>query len=301
MLELQVRPPAGTQLRPATQPWRDLPPLVQLPIRPARPAPAPAPTAADRDASVARHSHLVKFVVGRLRVSIDGVFDAEDALQAGMVGLLRAIDDYRPESASSFESYALLRIRGAIIDAVRSLDPVGRGGRAFIRAAAAASGALQAELGRVPTDGEIAARLGIPVDRYRARRRESAVVTVSLDSVAGRDDHSYDSEDGDGPAGAADDAVDLAAVDPEVAATHRDDLVRLAREIGRLGVRQRQVVSMYYGDELTFRQIGAALGLTESRICQIHTALVRGLRSRFVEPAVAARAPRPRRELPPAA
>ena len=85
--------------------------------------------ALSRDELVGRYLHLVKYVVGRLGVSVPGLFDHEDAMQAGVLGLLRAIDGYRPEAAASFESYAILRIRGSILDAVRALDTVGRAGR----------------------------------------------------------------------------------------------------------------------------------------------------------------------------
>src|SRR5437899_8769317 len=87
-----------------------------------------------RDALVTKYAHLVKYVVGRLGVSVPGIFDHEDAMQAGVVGLLRAIDAYRPDSVASFESYAIVRIRGAILDAVRALDSVGRAGREAGRA-----------------------------------------------------------------------------------------------------------------------------------------------------------------------
>jgi RNA polymerase sigma factor (sigma-70 family) len=105
-----------------------------------------------REELVARYAHLVKYVVGRLGVSVPGLFDHEDAMQAGVVGLLRAIDAYRPESAASFESYAILRIRGSILDAVRSLDTVGRAGREAARAIQGAIRDLQHELGRSPSE-----------------------------------------------------------------------------------------------------------------------------------------------------
>src|SRR2546423_15484278 len=99
----------------------------------------------DRDALVERYAHLVKYVVGRLRVSIPGVFDHEDAMQAGVIGLLKAIDGFRPDTRASFESYAILRIRGAILDAIRALDLIGRAGREAGRAITNAIGDLQAE------------------------------------------------------------------------------------------------------------------------------------------------------------
>jgi RNA polymerase sigma factor for flagellar operon FliA len=237
---------------------------------------------AERDALITRYSHLVKYVVGRLGVSVQGVFDHEDAMQAGVIGLLRAIDAYKPDSVASFESYAIVRIRGSILDSVRALDPVGRAGRESARAIGGAIGALQTELDRPPSEHEIAERLGMSVERYRERLQAATVVTVSLDEPDMRGD-------GDETVGIADQTIDTAAIDPEDEATRRDDLKTLAREIGRLGERQQLVLSMYYTDELTFKEIGRVLGVTESRICQIHTETVLSLRARIVDPDIASR------------
>jgi RNA polymerase sigma factor for flagellar operon FliA len=237
---------------------------------------------AQRDALITRYAHLVKYVVGRLGVSIQGVFDHEDAMQAGVIGLLRAIDAYKPDSVASFESYAIVRIRGSILDAIRALDPVGRAGRESARAIGGAVSELQSELDRPPSEHEIATRLGLTVGRYRERLQAASVVTVSLDEPDTRGD-------GDEAVGIADQAVDTAAIDPEDEATRRDDLKTLGREIGRLGERQQLVLSMYYSDELTFKEIGKVLGVTESRICQIHTETVLSLRARIVDPDIASR------------
>jgi RNA polymerase sigma factor for flagellar operon FliA len=262
--------------------------------------PAPgAPTAAaaaawltpqaqgDRDALVERYAHLVKYVVGRLAVSIPGVFDREDAMQAGTMGLLRAIDAYRTDTAASFESYAIVRIRGSILDAVRSLDGVGRAGREAGRAIGHAMRELEHELGRTPEEAELAARLNVSVERYREQLAAASVVTVSLDEPDPRDD------DDDAP-GFADAMADHDALDPGEEAARHDDVRTLAREVSRLGDRQKLVLALYYQDELTFREIGEVLGVTESRVCQIHTEAVLSLRQRMVEADVLARFPRRR-------
>jgi RNA polymerase sigma factor for flagellar operon FliA len=235
-----------------------------------------------RDELVTKYAHLVKYVVGRLGVSVPGLFDHEDAMQAGVLGLLRAIDAYKPEAAASFESYAILRIRGAILDAVRSLDTVGRAGREAARAIQGAIRDLQHELGRSPTESEIAARLGMPVARYRERLQAASVVTISLDE--------HDARDGDEDSTMlADNAPDPNAVDPADEAARRDAIASLVAEIGRLSQRSRMVVALYYQDEMTFKEIGQVLGVTESRVCQIHTEAILALRSRLVDPDVAAR------------
>jgi RNA polymerase sigma factor for flagellar operon FliA len=235
-----------------------------------------------RDELVTRYAHLVKYVVGRLGVSVPGLFDHEDAMQAGVLGLLRAIDAYKPEAAASFESYAILRIRGSILDAVRSLDTVGRAGREAARAIQGAIRDLQHELGRSPTESEIAARLGLPIARYRERLQAASVVTVSLDE--------HDSRDGDDDSVMlADNAPDPNAVDPADEAARRDAIAGLVAEIGRLGQRPRMVLALYYQDEMTFKEIGQVLGVTESRVCQIHTEAILALRGRLVDSDVAAR------------
>jgi RNA polymerase sigma factor FliA len=235
-----------------------------------------------RDELVTKYAHLVKYVVGRLGVSVPGLFDHEDAMQAGVLGLLRAIDAYKPEAAASFESYAILRIRGSILDAVRTLDTVGRAGREAARAIQGAIRDLQHELGRSPTEYEIAARLGLPIARYRERLQAASVVTVSLDE--------HDSRDGDDDSAMlADNAPDPNAVDPADEAARRDAIADLVAEIGRLSQRSRMVLALYYQDEMTFKEIGQVLGVTESRVCQIHTEAILALRGRLVDSDVAAR------------
>jgi RNA polymerase sigma factor for flagellar operon FliA len=243
--------------------------------------PGPLP-GANRDELVNRYAHLVKYVVGRLGVSVPGLFDHEDAMQAGVLGLLRAIDAYRPEAAASFESYAILRIRGAILDAVRSLDTVGRAGRETARAIQTAIRDLQHELGRAPTETEIAARLQVSVARYRERLQAASVVTVSLDERGPRDND-------DESVLLAENAPDPNAVDPAEETARRDAIASLVHEIGRLGSRPRMVLALYYQDEMTFKEIGLVLGVTESRVCQIHTEAILALRTRMVDPDLAAR------------
>lgn len=241
-----------------------------------------------RDQLVEQYAHLVKYVVGRLGVSVPGVFDREDAMQAGTMGLLRAIDAYRADSAASFESYAIVRIRGAILDAVRALDGVGRAGREAGRAIAKAMHDLEVELGRSPDEAEVAMRLGVSVDRYREQLAAASIVTVSLDVPDPRGDD-------DEPAGGyAETAADHDAVDPGEEVARRDAVSVLAREIARLADRPKLVLALYYQDELTFREIGEVLGVTESRVCQIHTEAILTLRSRMVEPDLLARFPRRR-------
>ncbi|HWP63660.1 MAG TPA: FliA/WhiG family RNA polymerase sigma factor [Candidatus Binatia bacterium] len=280
------RSPAGTAPAPPTvDRWPAVPPVD--PPSPGSSGPLrTADGVVDREALIARYGHLVKYVVGRLGAVVPGVFDHEDAMQVGAIGLLRAIDAYRPEAEASFESYAIVRIRGAILDAVRALDVVGRAGREAARAISTAMATLQAELGRGPTESEVAARLGLTVEHYRERLTRASLTTISLDALDGHED-----EDG-GPLEAA---VDLEAPDPEERAVRRSEVEALARAIERLPERQRTILGLYYQDGLTFREIGSLLGVTESRICQIHTETILALRAQLLGPEAAAIRRRSRR------
>ena len=235
------------------------------------------PDRATRDDLVERYGHLIKYVVGRLGVSVSGVFDHEDAMQAGAIGLLQAIDGYRPEAAASFESYALVRIRGSILDGVRALDMVGRAGREAARAIQGAMRDLHEELGRPAGDGELANRLGMTVERYHERLAAASVVTVSLDEVDGRNGDDDSSTLGDM-------VVDDKALAPLAVVEDHDQVDRLAAAIGGLDERQRMVLGLYYQDELTLREIGEVLGVTESRVCQIRSAAILTLRGRLGAP-----------------
>ncbi len=221
-----------------------------------------------------RHCHLVRYVAQRLRVRVVGVFDDDDAMQAGMIGLLAAVEAYRPDRGASFETYAILRIRGAILDAARALDPIGRTARDAARLIASTSGALAAALGRDPTETELAERLGMTVARCVELRRIGSMTVVSLEGDG-------DENDAGRRAGLRDTIADPQAIDPTVRTARTEELSALVREVEKLGVRNRRVIALYYRDELTFREIASVLGVSESRACQIHRSALQGLRERL--------------------
>jgi len=233
---------------------------------------AARPLADEREVVLERYRHLVRYVVHRLGAEVDGVFDHDDAMQAGMLGLLAARDSYRSDRGASFETYAMLRIRGAILDAVRALDPVGRTRRDAARAITESSGALAVSLGRDPTDIEVAERLGMTVERCVEVRRIGAVMVVSLEADRGENT-------GEWRAGPADLIADPRAIDPLDRVARKDELTALVREVALLGNRKRRVIALYYRDELTFREIAGVLGVSESRACQIHRSALVGLRA----------------------
>jgi RNA polymerase sigma factor for flagellar operon FliA len=228
----------------------------------------------ERDLGLDRYHRLVRYVVNRLGATVTGVFDDDDAMQAGMLGLIAAHDAYRPDRGASFETYAILRIRGAILDAVRALDPIGRPRREAARAVADTTSVLTGTLGRDPTDVEVAERLGMTVERCVEVRRIGALTVVSLEA-----DRSPDGNDR--RAGLTDTIADPQAIDPMDRATRTEELSALVGEVAMLGQRKRQVIALYYRDELTFREIAGVLGVSESRACQIHRSALQGLRERL--------------------
>ncbi len=234
---------------------------------------AARPAVEERDLVLDRYRHLVRYVVNRLSARVVGVFDDDDAMQAGMLGLLAARDAYRPERGASFETYAILRIRGAILDAVRALDPIRRQSRDAARAIADTHSALAATLDRDPTDGEVAEHLGMTVQRCVELRRIGSLTVVSLQSDGG--------ENIGERAGLGDGIADPQAIDPVDRAARKEELSTLVQEVAMLGDRKRRVIALYYRDELTFREIAGVLGVSESRACQIHRSALQGLRERL--------------------
>lgn len=236
--------------------------------------PTPArPVTLKGDVVLDRYRHLVRFVVNRLSARVVGVFDDDDAMQAGMLGLLAARDAFRPDRGASFETYAILRIRGAILDAVRALDPIRRQTRVAARTIADTRSDMASTLHRDPTDVEVAERLGMTVARCVELRRIGTVTVVSL-QVDG-------SEHLAERAGLGDAIADPQAIDPMDRAARKEELTALVQEVALLGDRKRRVIALYYRDELTFREIARVLGVSESRACQIHRSALQGLRERL--------------------
>ncbi len=212
----------------------------------------------DADALVTRHAELVKRIAYHLAGRLPPSVDVADLIQAGMLGLLEAASNYAADRGASFETYAGIRIRGAMIDALRKLDWAPRSVHRKARAVAAAVRAIETETGRDARDGEIAERMGVPLDEYHAIVQDAASCRLaSLD---------------DGSAGA--EAADGA--DPFRDVADEGFRAALAQAIEGLPEREKLVMSLYYSDGLNLKEIGAVLKVTESRVCQLHgQALVR--------------------------
>ena len=220
-----------------------------------------------REWLVVHYASLVKFVAGRLSAGLPSRVETNDLVSAGMLGLVQAVDRFVPVDDAKFESYAVPRIRGAILDSLRALDWVPRSVRARSRRIESVIAALQGELGRPATDEEIAARLEIPVAELHEWLADVASSAIGpLDHVA-LDSH------------AMPDANDFQrATNPDFA-IESGELRRTMRDaIRKLPERERTALLLYYEENLTFAQIGEVLDVTESRVSQIHAKAVLQLR-----------------------
>ena len=230
-----------------------------------------------RERLVVAYAPLVKFVAGRMASGLPAHVDEADLVSYGLLGLIGAIERYELDRDIKFETFAVARIKGAIIDELRSLDWVPRSVRARAKEIEQAVAALEAELGRAPTDEEIAERLGLDVDAFNA-----ALLEIGNSSVLALDDlWAFADPDGGGRVSVLDTIRDPNAADPEAAFQSSELRDRLADAIESLGQRERLVVALYYYENLTLREIGEVLGVTESRVSQLHTKAVLALRSRF--------------------
>ncbi len=232
-----------------------------------------------RDRLVLHYAPLVKYVAGRVGTGLPSHVDVSDLVQSGIFGLVDAIEKFDPERGLRFETYAMQRIRGAILDDLRSQDWVPRVIRSRAREVERAHDRLGARLRRTPTDSEVAAELGVSVRELRDLYGQLRLTSVvALDDLVGANTES-------GPGTAAETLPDEDAVDPATVLVDRDNRRQLAEAIAQLNERDRIVVSLYYFESLTLAEIGRVLGVTESRVSQLHTRAVLRLRAKLLEQA----------------
>jgi RNA polymerase sigma factor FliA len=228
-----------------------------------------------RDRLLLHYSPLVKYVAGRVAVGLPQNVEHADLVSYGIFGLIDAVEKFDLGRGFKFETYAIARIKGAILDELRSIDWVPRSVRAKARAVERAYAKLEGTLRRTPTDEEVAAELGMSDDQFQALLAKlSFLGLAALDellSVGAERGESMTLGDtipdgGDGPVGAY-----------EVEEMRQ----LLAESINRMPEREKIVLTLYYYEGLTLADIGQVLGVTESRVCQIHTKAVLQLRSRI--------------------
>jgi RNA polymerase sigma factor FliA len=222
------------------------------------------PSARDTEALVMRHAELVKRIAYHLAGRLPASVEVDDLIQAGMLGLLEAASNYSAGRGASFETYAGIRIRGAMLDGLRKLDWAPRSVHRKARAVASAIRELEAELGHEARDADVATKMGVSLDEYHKIVEDAAGCQIA----------SLTTEEGE-----------INAHDPD-ADPFRDVVderfrAALTEAIAGLPERERTVMSLYYDDELNLKEIGVVLKVSESRICQIHGQALTRLQARL--------------------
>jgi RNA polymerase sigma factor FliA len=229
-----------------------------------------------RERLVVAYSPLVKYVAGRMASGLPAHVEESDLISYGLVGLISAIQRFEPERDIKFETYAITRIKGAIIDELRSLDWVPRSVRSRAREIEKANSKLEHKLQRAPTDEEMASELGMEVEGF-----QEALLQISNSTVAALDELWTVSDSSGDQVSLLDTIQDPDAPDPAQVMDATDMKDRVADAIARLPEREKLVVALYYYENLTLREIGEVLGVTESRVSQLHTKAVLRLRGRL--------------------
>jgi RNA polymerase sigma factor for flagellar operon FliA len=231
-----------------------------------------------RERLILHYAPIVKYVAGRLAAGLPQTVDQADLTSNGMFGLMDALEKFDPERQVKFETYAIPRIRGAILDELRAMDWVPRSIRFKAREVEKAQADLESKLHRGPTDQEVAGHLGISLDElHEVNTQISFVSVMALEEMVG----------GGGERGEArsllDTLADAASADPTSALEGQEMRGLLSAAINSLSEREKIVITLYYFEGLTLAEIGEILGVTESRVCQIHTKSVGNLRNSLVD------------------
>jgi len=228
-----------------------------------------------RERLILTYAPLVKYVAGRIGSGLPAHVDDGDLVSYGLLGLIGAIERYDPDRDIKFETYAIARIKGAIIDELRALDWVPRSVRSRAREIERAITELEAKLGTAPTDDQIAARIGITVPEL-----EDSLSDIARSSIAALDELWSVSGEGD-QISLLDTLEDTSGPRPADALDETELRETLADAIARLPEREKLVVTLYYYEELPLREIGEVLGVTESRVSQLHTKAILRLKARL--------------------
>lgn len=230
------------------------------------------PANVDESALIERYLPLVRNVVDRVKLNLPAHIDADDLYSVGVTGLIAAVRKYDPDKGRTFSGYAAMRIRGAVLDELRRLDWCPRRTRARVRKLKEAIGELEQRLGRPATEKDVCEELGLSAAEYARWLEESKPVTfVTLD---------HQGEDGEGETSSL---HEFLADENDV--TGRDNLEQaellqiLTQRLTELPDIPRKILAMYYFENMRLAEIAAVFGLTESRICQIHSQTILGLRA----------------------
>jgi RNA polymerase sigma factor for flagellar operon FliA len=229
-----------------------------------------------RERLVLAFAPLVKYVAGRMSSGLPSHVEEADLISYGLLGLISAIERFEPEREIKFETFAITRIKGSIIDELRSLDWVPRSVRSRAREIERVNAKLEHQLHRAPTDQEMAEALEVSVEEF-----QESLVRISNSSVVALDELWTVSDASGDQVSLLDTIQDPQALDPAMEMDTTEMKDRLADAIARLPEREKLVVALYYYENLTLREIGEVLGVTESRVSQLHTKAVLRLKSRL--------------------
>ncbi len=222
-----------------------------------------------RDVLIVQYIYLIRYVVGRVRITLPATISLEDIAGYGVEGLINAIERYSPQKNTRFETYALIRIRGAILDRIRSQDFLPRSIRQKIKAIKEAQEALKQELGRVPTNAELANRVGIDSEKINQLLSEDVTIT-SLYEKKGNAEDSVE---------IIDTIQDTQKLNPQENAEENNVKQELERALMRLPERERIIMVLYYQENMTLKEIGETINMSESRVCQLHAQAIMKLKN----------------------
>ncbi|MCL4294701.1 MAG: FliA/WhiG family RNA polymerase sigma factor [Anaerolineae bacterium] len=226
-----------------------------------------------RETLILHYARLVKFVVGRLALTLPPSLQEEDLIGYGVLGLIEAIDRFDPARGVKFETFAVGRIRGQILDSLRHLDLLPRSARRQARELEQAMADLTQSLGRWPSDAEVASHLGLDLEQYYERLLNSNSTIISLDKPL--------AEQSDEALTLYDSVEDNHIPNPVALVDDKETKTELVRAIQTLPEREQVILSLYYNDGLTMKEIGQSIGISESRVSQMHARAVLALRSQI--------------------
>ncbi len=222
-----------------------------------------------RDTLIVQYIYLIRYVVGRVKVTLPSTISIEDIAGYGVEGLINAIERYSPQKNTRFETYALIRIRGAILDKIRAQDFLPRSVRKKIKDIKNAQEHLKQELGRMPTTSEIAKYLDMEPDKVTQIMSEDTTMTSLYDKKGSTDDSIE----------IIDTIEDTNKLNPQEQAEEKNVKQELERALQRLPERERIIMVLYYQENMTLKEIGETISMSESRVCQLHAQAIMKLKN----------------------
>lgn len=222
-----------------------------------------------RDTLIVQYIYLIRYVVGRVKVTLPSTISIEDIAGYGVEGLINAIERYSPQKNTRFETYALIRIRGAILDRIRAQDFLPRSVRKKIKDIKNAQEHLKQELGRMPTTTEVASYLDMDPDKVLQLLSEDTTMTSLYDKKGNTDDSVE----------IIDTIQDTNKLNPQEQAEEQNVKQELEKALKRLPERERIIMVLYYQENMTLKEIGSTINMSESRVCQLHAQAIMKLKN----------------------